>query len=59
MWTNATGNLMLVPMMRKWGGVFSAFQEGADKGHEDVVLPAGCTDAELGAGMRLALSRCL
>ena len=50
--------LTMRPTFRGRGAMFHNFKTGVE-GHEDVVLPAGCTDAELGAGMRLALSRCL
>ena len=53
------GEINIMPTKRRPGGNFEPFQLAWKAGHEDVVLPAAASDAELGAAVRLCFERCL
>ena len=52
------GKVTLHPTRRLHGGRFEAFEPAWIEGHEDVLLPFGSSDRELGAAMRACISRC-
>lgn len=55
----AQSRVILGPTRNRRGGHFSGFEGGTDRGHEEVVVAFGASDAELGIAVREALRRCL
>lgn len=53
------GEISIMPTKRRPRGEFEPFDDVWKAGHEDVVLPAEASDAELGAAVRLGFERCL